>query len=72
MKIIFPFLFILLLSIGIENEGPMKMAEGKICDVKLYDYCDENCYNDCPKMYGKGAIGFCKFNPEVCICRRKC
>jgi len=63
---LFKFFFI------VENEGLMKVVEGKICDVKLYDYCDENCYNDCPKIYGAKAIGFCNFNPQVCICRRKC
>ncbi|QCD85830.1 hypothetical protein DEO72_LG3g351 [Vigna unguiculata] len=65
MKIIFSLMLIFLLSIGIENE--MKMAEGKICDVKLYNYCDENCYNDCPKMYGSRAIGFCNFDPPVVV-----
>ncbi|ESW05146.1 hypothetical protein PHAVU_011G155900 [Phaseolus vulgaris] len=86
MKLTFPLLFILLLSIGIEivvffytyfcffaeSKGPMKVVEGKICDVKLYDYCDEDCYIDCPNMFGARAIGFCNFNPQVCICRRQC
>ncbi|ESW05147.1 hypothetical protein PHAVU_011G156000 [Phaseolus vulgaris] len=72
MKITFPLLFILLLSIGIESEGPMKVIEGKICDVELYDYCDENCYTDCPNIFGKRAIGFCNFDPQACICRRQC
>ncbi|KAK7342971.1 hypothetical protein VNO80_25930 [Phaseolus coccineus] len=72
MKITFPLLFILVLSIGIESEGPMKVAEGKICDEKLYDYCDENCYTDCPNKFGARAIGLCSYNPEACICRRQC
>jgi len=55
-----------------ENEGPIKVTEAKICDVKLYDYCDEDCYNNCPKIFGARAIGFCNFNPQVCICRRQC
>ena len=55
-----------------ETEGPMKLVEGKICDLKLYNYCDEDCSTDCPKMFGPNAIGFCNFNPQVCICRRQC
>ncbi|QCD85826.1 hypothetical protein DEO72_LG3g347 [Vigna unguiculata] len=72
MKIIFSVLLVLLLSIGIENEGPVKVAEGKLCDVQLYDYCDEDCYRDCPKRYGARAIGMCNYHRLVCICRRQC
>lgn len=56
----------------VENEGPMTVVEAKICDIKLYDYCDENCYTDCPKIYGAKAIGLCDYNFGVCICRRQC
>ncbi|RDY10380.1 hypothetical protein CR513_05114, partial [Mucuna pruriens] len=73
MKIISLVLFTLLvLFIGIDNEGPLKVIEAKICDVKLYDYCDENCYTDCSKKYGKRAIGICNPDAYECICRYKC
>jgi len=55
-----------------ENEGPMKVAEAKFCDVELYNYCDHSCYTDCPKKYGPKAVGMCNFNPQKCICRRPC
>jgi len=57
-----------------ENEGPMKVAEGKICDVKLYDYCEENCFNDCPRKYSNFAVGVCNYDvkPPVCMCRMHC
>jgi len=57
--------------VGAGNEGAMKVAEGKICDVQLYDHCDENCFTDCPQKYGPGAVGICN-DPPVCICRRQC
>ncbi|BAT89638.1 hypothetical protein VIGAN_06064000 [Vigna angularis var. angularis] len=72
MKIIFSIFMIMFVSIGIENEGPMIVAEGKICDVKLYDFCDRSCFRDCPKMFGEKATSICNFNPEECICRRQC
>ncbi|RDY08598.1 hypothetical protein CR513_07142, partial [Mucuna pruriens] len=56
----------------VENEGPLKVIESKICDVKLYDYCDQDCYIDCPKKYGQRAIGICDWNMNVCICRGQC
>ncbi|RDX59379.1 hypothetical protein CR513_61867, partial [Mucuna pruriens] len=63
---------LLVLFIGIEKEGALKVIEAKICDIKLYDYCDEDCYSDCPKKYGKKAIGFCNPDAYQCICRYQC
>ncbi|ESW05514.1 hypothetical protein PHAVU_011G186000 [Phaseolus vulgaris] len=70
MKIIFSLLIIMLLSIGMENKGPMKVVEGKMCEMFLYNYCDENCYSDCPKWYGPKTIGVCI--EKVCKCRYEC
>jgi len=54
-----------------ENEGAMKLAEGKVCEVKLYDsYCDQYCSSDCQKTYGPKAFGFCII--RACMCRRLC
>ncbi|ESW05510.1 hypothetical protein PHAVU_011G185600 [Phaseolus vulgaris] len=74
MKITFSLMLILILSIGIGNEGPMKVVEGKNCDVKLYNYCEENCFTDCPKKYQNRAIGFCNndYRPPICMCRYRC
>ena len=30
----------------VENEGPLKMIEARLCDVKLYDYCEAECFID--------------------------
>jgi len=49
----------------------MKLAEGKVCEVKLYDsYCDQYCSSDCQKTYGPKAFGFCII--RACMCRRLC
>jgi len=57
---------------GIQNEGPFKVvAEARICDTKLYDYCEAECFTDCPKKYGKKAQGLCN-EASQCICRRQC
>jgi len=68
----FVFLHKFLFVVG--NEGPMKVVEGKNCDVKLYDYCEENCFIDCPKKSQNRAIGFCNndFRPPICMCRYRC
>ncbi|KAL2326749.1 hypothetical protein Fmac_020176 [Flemingia macrophylla] len=65
---------LLILSIVLENGGPLRVTEAKICEKKLYDYCDENCYDDCPKKYGKTAIGICIYpnNDDECICIYRC
>ncbi|KAH1143202.1 hypothetical protein GLYMA_12G146000v4 [Glycine max] len=70
MKPMFSFLFVVfILSIGI---GPFKVvAEARICDTKLYDYCEAECFTDCPKKYGKKAQGLCN-EASQCICRRQC
>ncbi|CAJ1977994.1 unnamed protein product [Sphenostylis stenocarpa] len=50
MKTSFVVLVLLVLSVGIENEGGLKVVEGKVCEVKLYDFCDSDiCFVDCPK-----------------------
>ncbi|BAT89656.1 hypothetical protein VIGAN_06066900 [Vigna angularis var. angularis] len=72
MRIIFSLALVMLLSIGVANEGTVKVAEGKLCDVQLYNYCDEDCYSDCPKLYGARALGMCNPDSLVCICRRLC
>ncbi|CAJ1978623.1 unnamed protein product [Sphenostylis stenocarpa] len=72
MKVLSSILFLLLvISIGIENEGALKGTEAKLCDVKLYDYCEADCFSDCPKKYGSKAIGMCSPASE-CICRWQC
>ncbi|KAG5020551.1 hypothetical protein JHK87_016406 [Glycine soja] len=72
MKFISSVLFVvLILSIGIENEGPLKVTKANICDVKLYDYCEEDCFTDCPKKYGKKAQGICN-EASQCVCRWQC
>jgi len=43
-----------------ENEGAMKLAERKVCEVQLYNYyCDDHCNGDCQKIYGPKAFGVC-------------
>lgn len=55
-----------------ENEGALKMIEGKVCEVKLYDYCDGDiCYLDCPKKYGASASAHCSLEGD-CICVYPC
>ncbi|KAG4947162.1 hypothetical protein AAZX31_15G208300 [Glycine max] len=65
-------LFILfVLFIGIENEGPLKVIEAKICDIKLYNYCDQSCFTDCFRKYGKKVLPLCNEWGQ-CICRYRC
>ncbi|KAL2326291.1 hypothetical protein Fmac_025349 [Flemingia macrophylla] len=86
MKVIFPLLFILLvLSFGIEihvfyilycvcgleNDGPLKLVDANICDVKLYNFCDHTCFTDCLSKYGVRALALCSASGE-CICRYHC
>ncbi|KAK7342637.1 hypothetical protein VNO80_25593 [Phaseolus coccineus] len=72
MNMFSSIMFVLLvLSIGMENEGPLKMIEARFCDVKLYDYCEAECFTDCPKKYGKKAMGLCNETSQ-CICRWEC
>jgi len=55
-----------------ESNGPLKMIEGKVCEVKLYDYCEiDNCMVDCPKKYGGGASAHCSLTGE-CLCDYPC
>lgn len=54
------------------NEGSLKVTEAKICDVKLYDYCEENCFTDtCVQKYGNTAIHLCN-ELNQCMCRYRC
>nr|KYP34347.1 hypothetical protein KK1_044715 [Cajanus cajan] len=72
MKAISSLLFIVLvLSIGIENGGPLKGTYAKLCDIKLYDYCDDTCTPDCLKKYGKKVTALCNESGS-CICRYQC
>ncbi|KAL2950881.1 hypothetical protein AAZX31_19G015200 [Glycine max] len=73
MKVLSSFLLLLLVVyIGIGNEGSLKVTEAKICDVKLYDYCEESCFTDtCIQKYGDTAIHFCN-ELNQCICRYRC
>jgi len=62
----------LILNNETENEGPMKVTEAKVCEVKLYDYCEgDNCFVDCPKKYGKAATVRCGLHDE-CFCDYPC
>ena len=43
-----------------ESDGSLKMIEGKVCEVKLYDYYEsDNWLVDCPKKYGAGGSAHC-------------
>ncbi|WVZ25978.1 hypothetical protein V8G54_004522 [Vigna mungo] len=56
MKVSLVLLLLIVVSIEIESEGPLKMIEGKVCEVKLSDICEsDNCFIDCPKKYGASA-----------------
>jgi len=49
----------------------MKLAEGTVCEIKLYDYyCDDHCMGDCHKIYGPKSQGYC--NGRACMCRKPC
>ncbi|RDY09422.1 hypothetical protein CR513_06213, partial [Mucuna pruriens] len=73
MKAISLVLFTLLvLFIGIDNEGSLNVVEAKVCEVILYENCDKNCYTDCPKKFRGNAIGFCDTNTYKCMCRYEC
>ncbi|KAL2963675.1 hypothetical protein AAZX31_17G215200 [Glycine max] len=65
-------LLLLVFYNGNGNEGPLKVIEAKICDVKLYDYCEENCFTDtCVQKYGNTAIHLCN-ELNQCMCRYRC
>lgn len=54
------------------NEGPLKVTEAKVCEVKLYNFCEsDNCFVDCPKKYGNGASAHCSLDGD-CICVYPC
>nr|KYP32998.1 hypothetical protein KK1_046207 [Cajanus cajan] len=74
MKTIISVLIVLLvLSIGIENEGPVKVIEARSCEEKLYENdCQENkCNADCHRKHGNLASGMCNAI-EDCICNFPC
>ncbi|KAL2326066.1 hypothetical protein Fmac_025124 [Flemingia macrophylla] len=74
MKIIISALIVMLvLSVGIENEGPIKVIEGRSCEEKLYENtCEEKeCNVACQKKHGNSATGHCNAI-EDCICRFPC
>ncbi|QCD83250.1 hypothetical protein DEO72_LG2g3593 [Vigna unguiculata] len=72
MKVSLVLLLLIIVSIEIESDGPLKMIEGKVCEVKLYDYCEsDNCLVDCPKKYGAGASAHCSVTGE-CLCDYPC
>jgi len=51
------------------------MIEGKVCQMKLYDFCEsDNCLVDCPKKYGAGASAHCSLTGECgeCLCDYPC
>ncbi|KAG5000993.1 hypothetical protein JHK87_022065 [Glycine soja] len=58
MKVItFILIVLVVLSIGIENEGPLKVIEARICEDTLYQLqCNDfKCNTACRKKYGKLA-----------------
>ncbi|QCD83280.1 hypothetical protein DEO72_LG2g3624 [Vigna unguiculata] len=72
MKVSLVLLLLIVVSIEIESDGPLKMIQGKVCEVKLYDYCEsDNCLVDCPKKYGAGASAHCSLTGE-CLCDYPC
>ncbi|KAL2330815.1 hypothetical protein Fmac_018396 [Flemingia macrophylla] len=73
MKVIDSILFaLLLLSVGIGNEGPMKMTEAKVCDKLFTNLCDSHtCLEDCVGEFGPGAYGSCN-QSDQCICQFRC
>ncbi|KAG5000995.1 hypothetical protein AAZX31_08G224900 [Glycine max] len=71
--ITFVFIVLLVLSIGIENEGPLKLIEARTCEETLYEFsCVSNkCGTDCRNKHGNFASGDCNAI-EDCICRYPC
>ena len=68
------FSYLLCMFCETGKEAPLKMVEGKVCEVKLYDHCEsDNCLVDCPKKYGAGASAHCSNDKEsACICVYPC
>ena len=61
-----PFL-LLVLSIGIDNEGSMKVTSKILRE--LYDYCESDNYIDFPKKYGPNANTMCNILGQwICYC----
>ncbi|KAK7245570.1 hypothetical protein RIF29_40417 [Crotalaria pallida] len=61
MKTIFAVLIVLLvLTIGIGNERPVKLTEAKSCQEAYYSgSCARYCDGDCKSQFGSGASGQC-------------
>ncbi|KAG5000994.1 hypothetical protein AAZX31_08G224700 [Glycine max] len=75
MNAIIPVLIVLLvLTNGIENEGPLKMIEARSCkDIIFVDWgCEDNtCNTDCRQKHGRLASGLCN-ETENCLCHFPC
>jgi len=58
---------------NIENEGPLKVIEARICEDTLYQLqCNDfKCNTACRKKYGKLASGMCNVVDD-CTCHFPC
>ncbi|KAG5001050.1 hypothetical protein AAZX31_08G230300 [Glycine max] len=75
MKAITIILIVLLvLSVGIENEGPLKVIEARTCQDRLgaLNCIQDECHISCIKKHGKLTKVGCSMPLYDCICLYPC